>query len=127
MKQTLIYPPQIVDLEFTVGIVFIHNSKIIYDTVIDGVSILEVIIKSNNDTLTPEALSKLWMIPIDIARNTIKSTSFSFIRKNEGRISHQFRTNTYQRRYKRLGGSSARFYTDTLFSKVKGITGETCA
>ena len=67
------------------------------------------------------------MIPIDIARNIIKTTTFSSIRTNEGRISRPFRTDTYQRRYKRLGGSNNRFYTETLFSKVKGITGETCA
>ena len=99
----------------------------IYDAVIDGVSISEVISKNNDDTLTPEALSKLWTIPNDIARNTIKATSSSSIRTNEGRISRRFRTNTHQRRYKRLGGSNARFYTDTLFSKVKGIIGKTCA
>ena len=77
-------------------------------------------------SINPEGLSKLWIIHIDIARNTIKVTSFSSIRTHEGRISRRFRTDTYQRRDKRLGGSNARFYTDTLFSKVKGITGETC-
>ena len=94
---------------------------------IDGVSVSELISKINDDTLTPEVLSKLWMIPIDIARNAIKETTLSSIRKNEGRISRRFRTDAYQRRYKRLGGSNVRFYTDTLFSKVKGITGEICA
>ena len=109
------------------GIAFFHKSEMIYDTVIDGVSVLEVISKINDDTLTPKALTKLWMIPIDITRNAIKASSFSSIGTNKDRIPRRFRTDTYQRRYKRLGGSNARFYTDTLFSKVKGITGETCA
>ena len=98
----------------------------IYDSVIDGVSVSEVISK-RNDILTPEDLLKLWMIPIDIAKNTIRATTFPSIRTNEGRISRRFRIDTHQRRYKRLGDSNARFYTDTLFSKVKGITGETYA
>ena len=127
MKQTTIYPPPSVNLRFTVGIVFFHNSEMIYDSVIDSVSVSEVISKRNDDTLTPETLSKLWMILIDIARNTIRATTYSSIRTNECRISRRFRTDTYQRRYKRLGGSNARFYTDTLLSKVKGIIGETCA
>ena len=67
------------------------------------------------------------MIPINIARNTINATTFSSIKTNEGRIPRRFRTNTYQSRYKRLGGSNTRFYNDIFFSKVTGITGETCA
>ena len=98
----------------------------IYYYVIDSVSVSEVISKRNDDTLTPEALSKLSMIPIDIARNTIQVTTYASIRTNECRISRRFRTYAYQRRYKRLGGINARFYTDTLLSKVKGITGKTC-
>ena len=34
---------------------------------------------------------------------------------------------TYQRRYNRLGGPYSRFYTDVLFSKVKSLSGNTCA
>ena len=86
----------------------------IYDSVIDGVSVSEVISK-RNDILTPEDLLKLWMIPIDIAKNTIRATTFPSIRTNEGRIPRRFRTDIYQRRYKRLGGSNDRFYTDALF------------
>ena len=67
------------------------------------------------------------MIHIDIARNSIKATSSLPIRTHEYIISHRFRTDTYQRRDKILGGSNVCNYTDTLFSKVKGITGETCA
>ena len=113
--------------EINSGNSIFHISEMIYDSVIDSVSVSLVISKINDDTFTPEALSKLWMIPIDIARNTIKETTFSSIRTNEGKISRRFRTDTYQRKYKRLGGSNDRFYTDTLFSKVKRITGETCA
>ena len=87
----------------------------IYDAVIDGVSISEVISKNNDDTLTPEALSKLWTIPNDIARNTIKATSSSSIRTNEGRISRRFRTNTHQRRYIRDWVVVMHAFTLTLY------------
>ena len=107
MKQTTIYPPPSVNLRFTVGIVFFTTSEMIYDSVIDSVSVSEVISKRNDDTLTPETLSKLWMILIDIARNTIRATTYSSIRTNECRISRRFRTDTYQRRYKRLSGRNA--------------------
>ena len=36
-----------------------HNTEMMYDTVIDDVPVSEVISKINDDTLTPEALSKL--------------------------------------------------------------------
>ena len=62
---------------------------------IDGVSVSELISKINDDTLTPEVLSKLWMIPIDIARNMIKAILFLSIRTNEGIIYRRFRTDTY--------------------------------
>ena len=77
------------------GNIIFHNSEMIYSSVIDSLLVSEVISKRNDDTLTPEALSKLWMIPIDIARNTIKATTFSSIRTNEGRIFRRFRTYSY--------------------------------
>ena len=58
-----------------------------YDTVINDVLVSEVISKNNDDSLTPEALSKLLMTPIDIVRNTIKATSYFSIRTNESKFS----------------------------------------
>ena len=72
-------------------------------------------------------LAKLWRIPIPIARQTILATTQQSIRSKEGNMSRRFRTDTYQQRYRRLGGPYARFCTDTLFSKVKSIMGNTCA
>ena len=86
-----------------------------------------VYVQSKSSTLTPERLAKLWRIPLPLAKLTIDATTYTSIRTNEGRMSRRFRTDLYQRRYRRLGGPDSRFYTDTLFSKVKSISGETCA
>ena len=99
----------------------------LYTSILNSVSISGTSSNPKNKCLTPEALSSLWKIPLHIAKHTIKSILFSSIRTNEGRMSRRFRTDTYQRRYNRLGGEYSRFYTDTLFSKVRAITGDTCA
>ena len=80
-----------------------------------------------NTILTPEILSQAWHIPLNLAKRTMDVTEYKSIRSQEGKLSRRFRTNTYQRRYRRLGGPFSRFYTDTLFSKVKSISGNTCA
>ena len=77
--------------------------------------------------LTPEMLSKLWRIPLSQARRTIQVTEQRSLRTQQGPISRRFRTDTYQRRYRRLGGPYSRFSTDVLFSKVKSTSGNTCA
>ena len=78
-------------------------------------------------TLTPETLSKLWRIPLSQARRTLQVTDQRSLRIQQGSISRRFRTDTYQRRYRRLGGPYSRFSTDVLFSKVKSVSGNTCA
>ena len=61
------------------------------------------------------------------AKRTLEVTTFNSLRTKEGKMSRRFRTDLYQCRYRRLGGPNARFHTDTLFSKVKSILGDTCA
>ena len=78
-------------------------------------------------SLTPEFLSKLWRIPLSQARRTLQVTELRSLRRQEGSISRRYRTDTYQRRYRRLGGPYSRFSTDVLFSKVKSVSGNTCA
>ena len=104
-----------------------YNPNDLYHRVANSVIISGVNTQSKDDSITPEILSKRWRIPLPKARDTLKATTYSSIRTNEGQMSRRFRTDTYQRRYKRLGGDNARFYTDTLFSKVKSIGGDTCA
>lgn len=98
-----------------------------YDAIVNSSTISGLRRESRNATVTPEMLAKLWRIPISLARHTLSATTHSSIRSQEGSLSRRFRTDTYQRRYRRLGGPYARFCTDTLFSKVKSVMGNTCA
>ena len=104
-----------------------HNSNDLYYRVANSVIISGVNAHSRDDSVTPELLSKRWRIPLEKARDTLNASTYNSIRTKEGRMSRRFRTDTYQRRYRRLGGDNAPFYTDTLFSKVRSIGDETCA
>mmetsp|Transcript_16812 Transcript_16812/g.23799 ORF Transcript_16812/g.23799 Transcript_16812/m.23799 type:complete len:408 (+) Transcript_16812:1193-2416(+) len=92
-----------------------------------GVIISSVNVSTKLSSLTPESLSKMWRIPLILAKRTMEVTTWSSICTNEGKMSRCFCTDLYQQRYHRLGGPDARFYTDTHFSKVKSIFGYTCA
>ena len=97
------------------------------DSHIPSLSVSGVRREGKHSSLTPETLSKLWRIPLLQAQRTIEVTEQRSLRTSQGPISRRFRTDTYQRRYKRLGGPYSRFYTDVLFSKVKSISGNSCA
>ena len=99
----------------------------IYDDLVNSFTISGLRRESGQCTLTPEMLAKLWCVPISVAHQTILATTQQSIRSQEGPMARRFRTDTYQRRYRRLGGPFARFCTDTLFSKVKSVMGNTCA
>ena len=78
-------------------------------------------------SLSPESLSKLWKIPLQAAKRTLGVTTSKHIRTNEGKLSRRFRTDIFQKRYRRMGGNFSRFYTDTLFFKCKTLHLFTCA
>ena len=98
----------------------------IYQQVSKKVVISSLKQKPKENNLSPERLSKLWRIDLNKAKNTLNVTTHKSIHFNEGRMSQRFRTDLYQRRYKILGGPYSRFYTDTLFFKVKSTLGFTC-
>jgi hypothetical protein len=80
---------------------------------------------SKNDTLSPEALAKLWGIGLKTARKTLLATEHKCIR-TVGDLTRRFRTDKAHMRYKKLSTKHGRFYVDTLKSKVKSIRGFTC-
>lgn len=83
--------------------------------------------EGKRSVLTPENLTKMWHIPLNVARQTLQVTEQKSLCTNDGQLSRRLRTDTYQRRYRRLGGPYSRFCTDTLFSKVKSTSGNVCA
>ena len=84
-------------------------------------------LRQSESSLTPERLSKMWRIPLLTAKRTIEGTTHRFIRTSEGHLSRRYRTDTHSRRYRRLGGPYARFYTDTLFFKIRTVSQFLCA
>ena len=99
----------------------------VHDRLLDTIIISGIQQTRRLNQLSPERLSKLWKIPLSVAKRTLKITTHNSIRTKSGNLYSRYRTNTYQRRYRRLGGQFARFYTDTLFSKVISVMGHTCA
>ena len=77
--------------------------------------------------LSPARLSKIWRIPIKVANNILECTTHTARRIQDGKMSIRFRTNQFQKRYRRLGGEFSRFYTDTLFFGLKTRRGNTCS
>ena len=77
--------------------------------------------------LSPESLSKLWKIPPLLAKETLNVTTSNYVRTSEGQLSRRFRTDIFQKRYRHLGGTFARFFTDTLFFKVETVDLFSCA
>ena len=103
------------------GDLFIND--IDYNVIISAIGL-----RQSKNSLTPERLSNMWRIPLLTAKRTIEGTTHRFIRTNEGHLSRRYRTDTHsRRRYKRLGGPYARFYTDTLFFKIRTVSQFLCA
>ena len=102
-----------------------HNSFI--DSIDNHIVVYAIKMNETKNTLTAEKLSKMWRIPLLTAKRTIEGTTHRLIRTNEGHLSRRFRTDTHARRYNRLGGPYARFYTDTLFFKLRTVSQFSCA
>ena len=77
--------------------------------------------------LSPIMLAKVWKIPLKVAGEILECTTHNSRRIQDGKMSRRFRTDLFQKRYKRLGGEFSRFYTDTLFFGIKTRRGNTCA
>ena len=71
-----------------------------------------------------EELSKKWAIGQQIANDTVKATTQSFIRSAIHPIERRFRTKNAALRYNHLNTT---FRSDTMFSSVKSVAGNTMA
>lgn len=71
-----------------------------------------------------EELARRWAIGIKDAENTVKTTTQKFIRSAIHPIERRFRTKQLALRYNNL---NCRFNSDTFFSNVTSILGNTCA
>ena len=80
--------------------------------------------KNRHHHISPDTLSRKWGCGLKTAMNTLKGTTQLGIRSAIGPLTRRYRTDLLQLHYKRL---NSRFYTDTMFSKVKSIKGNACA
>jgi len=80
-----------------------------------------------SNTTTAEQLSRNWNIGLEAAKRTLKVTTQKGIRHTTQPIEQRFRTRQSQLRYNQLGGRHGRFYTDTFFSSVPTLNGNTMA
>jgi len=69
-------------------------------------------------------LSRQWGIGLDTAKNALRATTQLGIRHAIHPITRRYRTDYMALRHRRL---HATFYSDTLFSKFRSITGAKCA
>ena len=75
-----------------------------HDALLQSINISSVATSSRKNTLSPEDLSALWKIPLQNAKRTLNATTNNYIRTNEGRLSRRYRTDLFQKRYRRMGG-----------------------
>ena len=73
--------------------------------------------------LDPSKLARLWNIPLDSARRTLKSTDLSHYSKIEGSLTRRRRAGHGQREHPRLSGNLSKFASDTFFSNVTSLRG----
>ena len=81
-------------------------------------------IRARHTELSAEEVSRKFGIGLETARKTLKATTQFGIRHAIHPLSRRYRTDVMQSRRKRLNDT---FYTDTMFSGVKSIRGNTCA
>lgn len=73
--------------------------------------------------VTKEDLSQLWQIGLEAAERTLRATTQRGVRTITRPLTRRLRTRQEHLRYHVL---NCQFYTDTLFSKVKTLEGNTC-
>ena len=79
--------------------------------------------KTRHSLVNPETLSRKWRIGFETAKKTLAATTQLAVRTASVPLYRRYRTDLMSLRYNRLAD---RFYTDTLFAKVKSLSGKTC-
>ena len=77
-----------------------------------------------HSSVSPENLSKKWMIGLESARRTLRVTTQQGIRTAINPITRRYRVDNLALHRHRL---NTRFYTDTLFSQTTSLAGNKCA
>jgi len=76
---------------------------------------------------TAEHIASIWNIGLETAKKTVQVTTQKGMRTTQYPIEQRFHTRQAQLRYNQLGGQHSRFYTDTFFSSVPTLNGNSMA
>ena len=78
-----------------------------------------------SQSLSPEYLSSLWQIPLNIAKRTLETTTQDSIRYKDatGNVLRRVSTKPHQSRYRQLGGFNAHFASDTFKANFISLRG----
>jgi hypothetical protein len=87
-------------------------------------NVAAVDIRARHTAITAEEISKKFGVGLETARNTLKATTQLGIRHAVHPLSRRYRTDILQSKRKRLNDT---FYTDTMFSGIKSLRGNTSA
>lgn len=80
--------------------------------------------RDRHATVDAPTLARKWTVSVETAQRTLDSTTQQAIRTASHPISRRYRVDHIHLNRRRLLGT---WYTDTLFSKVKSLRGNTCA
>ena len=86
-------------------------------------TIVPMELKTRHSLADPEMLAQKWRIGYETAKKTLAATTQMAVRTASVPLYRRYRTDLMSLRYNRLND---RFYTDTLFAKVKSLSGKTC-
>ena len=89
-----------------------------------GIGIAATITGEQHSTLTPENLARKWNIGLEMAKQTIHVTTQRGIRTAIHPLHRRYRVDHLHLNRRRLNG---KWFTDTLFSPVVSIQGNSCA
>jgi hypothetical protein len=89
-----------------------------------SVKVSAVDTRARHTKLSVEEVSKKFGVGLEKARKTLKATTQYGIRHAVHPVSRQYRTDIMQSKRQQLNDT---FYTDTMFSGIRSLRGNTCA
>jgi hypothetical protein len=81
-------------------------------------------IRARHTAITAEEISRKFGVGLETIQKILKATTQLGIRHAVHPLSRRYRTDVLQSKWKRLNDT---FYTDTMFSGIRSLSGNTCA
>ena len=94
----------------------------LYDSLQQSVMVHSVSHQKLNET-NPETLATLWKIPLDVAKQTLMSTTQNAVTRKQGMLHRRYKTRVHHTRYRQLGGYLGMFAADIFHSRVLSTRG----